>query len=167
MRSAPPRRRRRRLLLWSVAAVVALLIVLAAVAAGLVAWAGEELERPRGTDTVDVVIERGAPLVPILDQLSAAGVIGDPLLARLHLEYRRPEETLQAGEYRFEQPMSTVDALDRVIRGEVVTYPVTVVEGLTLRETAETVGVRRIRRPRRVSCRDVLTGADHGPRPGR
>ena len=137
MTSGPPRRRRRRLLLWSVAAVVALLIVLAAVAAGLVAWAGEELERPRGSDTVEVVIERGAPLASILDQLSAAGVIGDALLARLHLEYRRPGEALQAGEYRFEQPMGTVDALDRVIRGEVVTYPVTVVEGLTLRETAE------------------------------
>ncbi len=132
-----PGRRRRRLLWWSAGAVVVALAALAAGAAGLVAWADRELERPRGADTVDVVIERGTPLVSILDELSAAGVIGDPLLARLHLEYRRPEETLQAGEYRFEQPMSTVDALDRVIRGEVVTYPVTVVEGLTLRETAE------------------------------
>ena len=137
MTSGPPRRRRRRLLLWSVATVVALLIVLAAVAAVLVAWAERELERPRGSDTVDIVIERGAPLAPILDELSAVGVIGDPLLARLYLDYRRPGEALQAGEYRFEQPMSAVDALDRVIRGEVVTYPVTVVEGLTLRETAE------------------------------
>ena len=136
MTSGPPWRRRR-LLLWSVAAVVAALIALAAGAAGLVAWAERELERPRGSDTVDVVIERGAPLASILDQLAAADVIGDPLLARLYLDYRRPGEALQAGEYRFEQPMSTVDALDRVVRGEVVTYPVTVVEGLTLRETAE------------------------------
>ncbi len=136
MTSGPPRRRRR-LLLWSVAAAVAALIALAAGAAGLVAWAERELERPRGSDTVDVVIERGAPLASILDRLSAADVIGDPLLARLYLDYRRPGEALQAGEYRFEQPMSTVDALDRVIRGEVVTYPVTVVEGLTLHETAE------------------------------
>ncbi len=137
MTSGPPRRRRRRLLLWSVAVAVAALIVLAAVAAVLAAWAERELERPRGSDTVDVAIERGAPLASILDELSAAGVIGDPLLARLYLDYRRPGEALQAGEYRFEQPMSAVDALGRVIRGEVVTYPVTVVEGLTLRETAE------------------------------
>lgn len=137
MTSGPPRRRRRRLLLWSVAAVVAAFIVLGATAAGLVAWVERELERPRGAETVEVVIERGAPMTSILDRLAAAGVIGDPLMARLHLDYRRTGETLQAGEYRFEQPMSTVDALDRVIRGEVVTYPVTVVEGLTLRETAE------------------------------
>ncbi len=129
--------KRRRLLLWSAVGTVAALIALVAVAAGLVAWVEEELERPRGTDIVEVVIERGAPLTSILDQLEAAGVIGDPLMARLHLDYRRRGETLQAGEYRFEQPMSTVEALDRVIRGEVVTYPVTVVEGLTLRETAE------------------------------
>ena len=137
MTSAVPKRRRRRLLAWSVGGTVAALIALAAMAAILVAWAEKELERPRGTDTVEVVIERGAAMSSILDQLAAVGVIGDPLMARLYLDYRRPEETLQAGEYRFKQPMSTVDALDRVIRGEVVTYPVTVVEGLTLRETAE------------------------------
>ena len=137
MTSPPPRLRRRRLLLWSVAAVVAAFIVLGAAAAGLVAWVDRELERPRGAETVELTIERGAPITAILDELAAAGVIGDPLIARLHLDYRRSGETLQAGEYRFEQPMSTVDALDRVIRGEVVTWPVTVVEGLTLRETAE------------------------------
>ncbi len=133
----PARRRPRRLLLWSVAGAVAALTAVAAIVAGLVAWAEGELERPRGSGAVQVVIERGAPLTAILDQLAAAGVIGDPLTARLYLEYRRPEDMLRAGEYRFEQPMSAADALDRVIRGEVVTYPVTVVEGLTLRETAE------------------------------
>ena len=137
MTSGLPRRRRRRLLLWSAAAVVAAFIVLAATAAGLVVWVERELERPRGTEAIELTIERGAPMTSILDQLAAAGVTGDPLMARFHLDYRRRGETLQAGEYRFEQPMSTVDALDRVIRGEVVTYPVTVVEGLTLRETAE------------------------------
>ncbi len=132
-----PARRRRRLLLWSAAALGVAAVAVAATCTGLVAWAERELDRPRGSDVVELVIERGAPLASILDQLSAAGVIGDPLLARLYLDYRRPEDVLQAGEYRFEQPMSTVEALDRVIRGEVVTYPVTVVEGLTLRETAE------------------------------
>lgn len=132
-----PARRRRRLLVWSAATIAAVSIAVAALAAGLAAWAERELERPRGSDVVELVIERGAPLASILDQLSAADVIGDPLLARLYLDYRRPEDVLQAGEYRFEQPMSAVEALDLVIRGEVVTYPVTVVEGLTLQETAE------------------------------
>ena len=135
--SEPPTVRRRRVLWWTVAAAVALLAAASIAAVGLVAWAERELERPRGSDFVELVIERGAPLTSILDQLSAAGVIVDPLLARLYLDYRRPEDVLQAGEYRFEQPMSTVEALDLVIRGEVVTYPVTVVEGLTLQETAE------------------------------
>ena len=136
-RKPPPRRRRRRLLPWIGVGAVAALAALAAAGAGLTAWAWRELERPRGSDTVEVVIERGAPMTAILDQLAAADVIGDPLLSRLYLDYRRSDQVLQAGEYRFEQPMSTVEALDRVIRGEVVTYPVTVVEGLTLQETAE------------------------------
>ena len=134
---APPRRRRRRLWLWLAVGATAVLALLVAAAVGLLAWAERELERPRGSDAVEVVIDRGAPMTSILEELAAADVIGDPLLARLYLDYRRPGEALQAGEYRFEQPMSTVEALDRVIHGEVVTYPVTVVEGLTLRETAE------------------------------
>lgn len=139
-RRTPPRRsRKRRLLPWLAVGAGAVLAALASATAGLVAWAERELERPRGTGTVELAIERGAPMTAILDQLAAVNVVGDPLLARLHLDYRRPGETLQAGEYRFEQPMSPVEALDRVIRGEVVTYPVTVVEGLTLRETAESL----------------------------
>lgn len=136
-RKPPVRRRWRRWLPWFAVGAVAALAVLAAAAAGVVAWAERDLERPRGTETVELTIERGAPMTAILDRLAAANVIGDPLLARLYLDYRRPDEALQAGEYRFEQPMSTVEALDRVIRGEIVTYPVTVVEGLTLQETAE------------------------------
>ena len=132
-----PRPRGRRLLLWSAAVAVAVLAAAAVGAVGLVAWAEQELERPLGSDIVELVIERGAPMSAILEQLAAANVVGNPLLARLYLDYRRPGEALQAGEYRFEQPMSTVEVLDRVIRGEVVTHPVTVVEGLTLQETAE------------------------------
>ncbi len=136
-RTPPRRRRRRRLLPWLAVGAGATLAALAAAAAGLIAWAERELDRPRGTETVELTIERGAPMTAILDQLAAANVIGDPLLARLHLRGRRSGETLRAGEYRFEQPMSPAAALDRVIRGEVVTWPVTVIEGLTLRETAE------------------------------
>ncbi len=136
-RKPPARRRWQRWLPWLAVGAVAALAALAAAAVGLVAWAERELERPRGTETVELTIERGTPMTAILDRLAAEGVIGNPLLARFYLDYRRPGEALQAGEYRFEQPMSTVEALDRVIRGEVVTYPVTVVEGLTLQETAE------------------------------
>ena len=44
---------------------------------------------------------------------------------------------LKAGEYRFQEPLSTHEALTKLIRGEVVTYPVTIFEGLTLLETVE------------------------------
>src|SRR5690606_32971242 len=43
---------------------------------------------------------------------------------------------IHAGEYRFAPPISTREVLDRLVRGAVVTHPVTVVEGLTLAETA-------------------------------
>ena len=40
------------------------------------------------------------------------------------------------GEYRIETPATTPQVLDILIRGEVVLHPVTVIEGLTLEETA-------------------------------
>ncbi|HLE85427.1 MAG TPA: endolytic transglycosylase MltG, partial [Thermoanaerobaculia bacterium] len=42
-----------------------------------------------------------------------------------------------AGEYRFALPMTPRQVLDKLVRGDVVLHRVTVVEGLTLEETAE------------------------------
>ncbi len=133
--TSPRRSWRRRVLPWAVSTLTAI-VVLVPLPLAVVLWAERELDRPRGDGTVEMVVERGAPLAAILEDLAAAGVIGNPLLARLHLDYRRSGQALKAGEYRFEQPLSAVDALDRLIRGEVITYPLTVIEGLTLAETA-------------------------------
>ncbi len=84
-RRPPRRRRRRRLLPWLAVGAGVVLAALAAAAAGVVAWAERELERPRGTETIELTIDRGAPMTAILDQLAAANVVGDPLLARLTL----------------------------------------------------------------------------------
>jgi UPF0755 protein len=46
---------------------------------------------------------------------------------------------IHAGEYRFDPPLSTVEVLEQLVEGRVVTHPVTVIEGLTYRETAEAI----------------------------
>src|SRR5204863_8357698 len=71
----------------------------------------------------------------ILARLEHAGVIRDARLAALWLVHRRGNPPLRAGEYRFSGPLSTPDALALVIRGEVITHPVTLVEGWSLDET--------------------------------
>lgn len=124
----------RRLLLGS---LVALLVVAAALGA-LGWWAWETLHRPVEPPGGEarVAVEPGLGATAILERLEETGVIRDALLARLYLEYYLDRPALQAGEFAFTGPLTTPEALDRLIRGEVVTYPVTVIEGQTLEETA-------------------------------
>ncbi len=123
-----------RLLRWT--AVFVLLVILAGGAA--VWWARRELARPHaGYDEPQLIqIEPGTSAAAILERLEARGVLANADLARLYLVYVLGEPSLKAGEYRFESPLTPPEVLDKLIAGEVVTYRVTVVEGLTVEETA-------------------------------
>ncbi len=90
-------------------------------------FAGEELQ---------IEIESGQDGRSILEQLERQGALADALLARLYLVYKLRDPPLKAGEYRFRGPATTPEVLERLVRGEVVTYSVTLVEGWTLEETA-------------------------------
>ncbi len=104
-------------------------------------WAWEALDRPyRGfSGERRVTIEPGTGAGRILEQLEAAGVLPDARLARAYLVYGLGDPALKAGEYLFDRPSSPLEVLDKLIRGAVVTYPVVLVEGRTLEETAETL----------------------------
>ncbi|MCB9377439.1 MAG: endolytic transglycosylase MltG [Holophagales bacterium] len=120
---------------------LALLIVLAAAGAlALFLWARGELERPHAfAHPVTVEVAPGTSSRAILERLEREGVLDSATLARLWLVRRLGDPPLKAGEYRFEPPLSALEVLDKLRRGEVATWPVTVPEGLTLRETAETL----------------------------
>lgn len=117
-----------------------LLALLALLAAGALGWwARRQLGTPyqgyAGEETI-VTIEPGSDASEILDTLAERGVIADPLLARLWLVYGLDDPPLAAGEYRFAGPATVHQVLERLVEGDVVTHPVTLVEGLTLPETA-------------------------------
>lgn len=121
--------------------VLAVLVVLGLAAAGAAAWwAWGQVDSPyRGFagDAAMVVVEPGTPSVHILDQLERRGVIVDSRLARLYMKLVLGDPPLQAGEYRFEGAAPLPQVLDKLVRGDVVDHAVTIVEGLTLEETAE------------------------------
>jgi len=116
------------------------LLLLAAAAVGAAGWWGwQKIHQPyRGfaEDEVTVVIEPGLGASAILAKLEDAGVIFDRRLARLYLQLYLDSPALQAGEYTFDEALTVPQVLDKLIEGEVVTYPLTVIEGLTLEETA-------------------------------
>lgn len=81
-------------------------------------------------------VKPGTSASAILQQLADEGVIADARLARAYLIYYLDDPPLQAGEYRFNEALSTPQVLDLLLRGQVVTYPMTLIEGLTLDEAA-------------------------------
>jgi len=67
-------------------------------------------------------------------RLIAAGVVSDELAFRAALWQSGRARRLQAGEYRFDHPQSAFDVIEKIARGEVDVLPLTVPEGLTIRE---------------------------------
>ncbi len=120
---------------WSFAFVV----VLCFAGAGAAAWGWRILETPfRGYPgaKLTVEVELGSGASQILRSLEARGVLPNAELARAYLLWRLDDPWLQAGEYRFEGELTTPEVLRMLIEGEVVAHPVTVIEGLTLEESA-------------------------------
>ena len=83
-----------------------------------------------------VQIPVGAGAAVIRERLLAAGVVQDALTLRLALRWTGASRDLQAGEYRFDQPMTAIEVVSKIARGDVYGQRITFPEGLTIREMA-------------------------------
>ena len=83
---------------------------------------------------VDVPPGSGVP--EITRRLQEAGVVRDSRTFRAALWWSGKGRGLQAGEYRFDQPLSALAVIDRLERGEIYTRRITFPEGLTIRDMA-------------------------------
>lgn len=116
------------------------LLVLLMVPAAMAGWSWWKLQRPfKGYPDGErqVEIQSGMGAAQILQLLQKEGVIADANLARFYLVYVLGDPPMKAGDYSFTGPMSTPEVLGKLVRGQVVTDSVTLIEGLTLEETAE------------------------------
>jgi len=84
-----------------------------------------------------VEIRTGESARGILERLERDGLLRSAWLTRLYLTRIAGDPPLLAGEYRLESPLSALQVLDRLRSGDVVTYPVTLVEGWTYLESAD------------------------------
>jgi UPF0755 protein len=126
----------RRFLRWSGAA----LVVLLSAAAGLGWYVVKQRldERHQGWSGPDVFVDIPPGVSPpaIGRRLIDAGVVRGELTFRAALLVTGKARELKAGEYRFDQPLSVVDVIDRIARGEVYHLTITFREGLTIAEMA-------------------------------
>ena len=121
--------------------------LLAVVAGGTLAYGAKRLydradEPHRGYPDAEVFVDitSGTSTRDIRRQLVAAGVVRDELTFRIALWRSGRARLLQAGEYRFANPVSAMAVVDTLARGQVHLRSITFPEGLTRREMAEVFG---------------------------
>ena len=116
-----------------------LLLLLAAVPATAVLWSWWRLNQPyRGFPGGEktVLVEPGMGAAEILVLLEREGVLADARLARAYLVYALGDPPILAGEYLFAGPASAPAVLRKLVEGDVVSVRATLIEGLTLEESA-------------------------------
>jgi UPF0755 protein len=74
----------------------------------------------------------------IARRLEGNGIIRSST-AFLLLHYLQRSRTLKAGEYRFQEPVNTVQVLDKLMRGDIYTHTVVIPEGFNIFDIAQAI----------------------------
>ena len=131
---------------------IGLLVLVAIVAAGGAAgMAWTRLQTPyKGYPSPEQFVEipTGAGAAEIRQRLLDAGVVQDALTLRLALRWTGASRDLKAGEYRFDRPMTAVEVVEKIARGDVYGQRITFPEGLTIRDMAMAYESRGLGRAR-------------------
>lgn len=106
----------------------------AVVAVSLVVFAVKSPYKGYQSDSVLVRIPPRSSTLSILRALEEGGVIRDFRIGYIALRVFHKGKTLRAGEYRFTGPRSVEQVILTIAAGDVVTYRVTIPEGLTADE---------------------------------
>ena len=104
-----------------------------------------------------VDIPQGTGTAAIRTRLLDAGIVRDDLTLRLALWWTGQARSLQAGEYRFDRPLTAVEVVEKLARGEVYFHRITFPEGLTIQEMAALFELREFG-----AARDFLEAASDG-----
>jgi peptidoglycan lytic transglycosylase G len=84
-----------------------------------------------------ILIPRGTPSAEVAGRLEGEGIVMHRTLFLAYLKIWRRSSHLQAGEYRFQGPLTIPQIADKIIRGLVYYHEVTITEGLSLSEISE------------------------------
>ena len=116
--------------------LVAGLALAAAVAAGtLWRWWHAPVVAPGGI----IVVDSGGTLTAVARELAARDMLRWPRAWTLIARLRGLDNRVKRGEYALDQPRSPEQLLDMLVAGEVVSYSVTLPEGITLAEALDLI----------------------------
>lgn len=114
-------------------------LAIASLAAGLgIFQMASFLKTPASAQGQDKIftISPGQSLARISRNLQAQELISDHTLFTLYARYKKAATRLKAGEYQISSSSTPVQVLDRLLKGRVMLYRLTVPEGLNMDETA-------------------------------
>jgi UPF0755 protein len=86
-----------------------------------------------------ITIEPGIGSAGVIAKLTEAGIVYHPGALRIYLKLTGRGSGLRAGDYRFPSPISPMQAIDRIRRGEVFLERVTIPEGYNRFDIADTL----------------------------
>lgn len=86
-----------------------------------------------------IEVPRGASLSQVAQSLYEARLIRSPLAFSLFGRLKNVSHTIRAGEYEFNSSMPPALILDKLVRGEIKGYMVTIPEGFTMSQVAEAI----------------------------
>lgn len=87
-------------------------------------------------------VTRGRGLGDVARELERKGVLDDPMLLRVYARLTGRDRAIRAGEYELRAGMTPLDLMDRLTRGAVMTYEVTIPEGVRFRDALAAVAGR-------------------------
>lgn len=121
--------------------IFAFLTLAVVVVIGLTYWLYSSLTTVHAHDKANefIVIEKGSSPAAIVDKLTAEGVIASPFATKTYIRTLGDATKLQAGEYQFYSPISPLQVLKELEKGETQTIKLTIPEGFTRFDIAKRI----------------------------
>ena len=83
---------------------------------------------------VEIAVRQGAGVTAVARQLVDAGMLAEPYSLRILARATDRSGAIHAGTYRFDKPLTPIELLDKLARGDVVLAEIRFVEGSTFRQ---------------------------------
>lgn len=94
----------------------------------------ESISKPLGNRAIKLEIPNGVGVSWLANHLEKQGVIDSRLIFRAYTWLNKSEISIKAGEYTLVDVVDIPDLVDKVERGEVIQYSITLVEGHTFKQ---------------------------------
>lgn len=133
-----------------IVAIILIVLVLAAIAVAATSyWVFRSVNTPvPHTHANDyITIEKGSTPKQIIEQLAGAGIIPSTTATMIYIRTAGDGSKLQAGEYQFPSPITTLQVLKQLEKGQDQTTKLTIPEGFTRFDIAKRIASWYLHRP--------------------